>query len=305
MVNDTNVDAMNVTFRTNASGTWADINTNSSVPNGTYSQTSSNMNSYNTKYWWSVNVTDGTTWTNATYNFTTDYLPTLINENPQNESEGVSLWPACNITVSDYDDETVDVYFYENATTGSWVLQQINLSVSVSSPANVILGNYSNASNPSTKYWWSVNVTDGVGWTNKTYSFTTAASPFFYLYNGNRYRKISDFIPGANKPEKEYVHCLDISARIVTVNQSLRLSITEEMDETTYLDRAYILVDSHKVVELTSLSNVDHSLLEKSDDKYLMIIKGESYQFEVILPERWNKVEFVAEGYYIKNECLD
>jgi len=62
---------MNVTFRTNATGSWGDINTNSSVNNGTYSQTNSSMNSFNTIYWWSVNVTDGYGWTNATYPFTT------------------------------------------------------------------------------------------------------------------------------------------------------------------------------------------------------------------------------------------
>jgi hypothetical protein len=71
MVNDTNADAMNVTFRTNASGSWANIGSNNSVYNGTYSQTPSNMNSSSTTYYWSVNVTDGTVWTNATYNFTT------------------------------------------------------------------------------------------------------------------------------------------------------------------------------------------------------------------------------------------
>ena len=70
-VNDTNADAMNVTFRTNATGVWGDIGSNNSVYNGTYYQTNSSMDNPNTKYWWSVNVTDGTTWTNVTYNFTT------------------------------------------------------------------------------------------------------------------------------------------------------------------------------------------------------------------------------------------
>jgi hypothetical protein len=76
-VNDTNADKMNVTFRTNASGTWTTIGSNNSKPNGTYRQTTTNMNNYGTKYWWSVNVTDGTTWTNATYSFTTYYLLTI------------------------------------------------------------------------------------------------------------------------------------------------------------------------------------------------------------------------------------
>jgi len=74
-VNDGNGDEMDVTFRTNASGSWEDIDTNSSVYNGTYSQTPSDMDSYSTPYWWSVNCTDGESWTNATYSFTT---PTIL-----------------------------------------------------------------------------------------------------------------------------------------------------------------------------------------------------------------------------------
>lgn len=71
IVGDANLDKMNVTFRTNASGSWATIGTNSSVYNGTYSQVPSNMNSPETTYWWSVNVTDGVLWSNQTYSFTT------------------------------------------------------------------------------------------------------------------------------------------------------------------------------------------------------------------------------------------
>jgi len=78
-VNDTNNDLMNVTFRTNATGAWGDIGSNNSVYNGTYSQTNSSMSSYNTKYWWSVNATDGQLWTNRTYSFTTrdEYIPEI------------------------------------------------------------------------------------------------------------------------------------------------------------------------------------------------------------------------------------
>lgn len=62
---------MNVTFRTNATGSWQTIGTNSSVTNGRYSQLPTTMNNYNTVYYWSVNCTNGPCWTNATYRFTT------------------------------------------------------------------------------------------------------------------------------------------------------------------------------------------------------------------------------------------
>ena len=62
---------MDITFRTNASGSWQDIGSNLSVGNGTYSQITNNIDSYDSVYWWSVNVTDGEYWTNNTYWFIT------------------------------------------------------------------------------------------------------------------------------------------------------------------------------------------------------------------------------------------
>jgi len=74
LVNDSQGDQMDVFFRTNAStGVWHTIGENLSVGNGTYNcDNTSEMNSYNTVYWWCVNVSDaGGNWTNATYHFTT------------------------------------------------------------------------------------------------------------------------------------------------------------------------------------------------------------------------------------------
>jgi hypothetical protein len=81
-VNDTNAEAMNVTFYTNVTGSWGLIGYNDSVYNGTYTQTNDSMNSYDTTYWWSVNVTDYTTWTNATYSFTTKNAPLTLTIRP-------------------------------------------------------------------------------------------------------------------------------------------------------------------------------------------------------------------------------
>jgi hypothetical protein len=77
-------DTMDITFRTNATGTWENIGSNNSVDNGTYYQTSLNMDNYNTKYWWSVNCTDGNSWSNDTYYFTTRDPVISININQSN-----------------------------------------------------------------------------------------------------------------------------------------------------------------------------------------------------------------------------
>jgi hypothetical protein len=275
------------------------------------------MNSYGTKYWWSVNVTDGTAWTNNTYNFITSYLPVLINPNPANDSTDVSLWPACNVTVSDVNGGTVTVYFYEN-TTDSWVLQQTNSSVDVTSSANVVWGNYSNASAASTTYWWSVNVTDGIGWTNNTYHFTTVASPYLYIYKNDKFIKLSDFIPGAISPDKEYTQFIDITGKTDVIDGKVVLKISEELEETTYLNRIYLRLNGDQIVELDTikpptsilkplieqffLPEINKQLLRHSDNKYLILDTGDNYLLEFILPTSYNKIEFAAEGYYIEQQ---
>jgi hypothetical protein len=76
-VNDQNADTMDITLRTNATGTWTTLGTNTSVTNGTYRQMTTTMNNLSTTYYWSVNATDGETWTNITYSFTTTNSLTL------------------------------------------------------------------------------------------------------------------------------------------------------------------------------------------------------------------------------------
>ena len=129
---------------------------------------------------WSWNETDRC-WslTNSSDNATTpiNTVPVLTEENPNNTTVNQQRKPICNITVTDVDLDSIDVCFYEN-TTGIWVLQQGNASVS--SGSNVIWNNYTNASNYNTKYWWSVNVTDGHCDINKTYWFITMEEPWEY-----------------------------------------------------------------------------------------------------------------------------
>jgi len=70
-VNDPEGDLMNITFRTNATGTWEDIETYYNVGNGKYSVIPMSMNKLSTKYHWGVSVTDGSSWSDKTYRFTT------------------------------------------------------------------------------------------------------------------------------------------------------------------------------------------------------------------------------------------
>ena len=78
-VTDVDGDIMNVSFYENTTGCWVLQQTNTSVASGTNVVWSNftNASSFSTVYNWSVNVTDGHSWTNETYNFTTlsEYVP--------------------------------------------------------------------------------------------------------------------------------------------------------------------------------------------------------------------------------------
>jgi hypothetical protein len=72
--------SINLTFRTNASGTWKDCQTNqSNIINDTYYCLNDTwVTAYSTKYWWSVNTSDNSSvrgWDNDTYYFTTEAAP--------------------------------------------------------------------------------------------------------------------------------------------------------------------------------------------------------------------------------------
>jgi hypothetical protein len=138
-VNDTNADAMNVTFRTNASGSWATIGSNNSVYNGTYRQ-SSNMNSYGTTYYWSVNVTDGTVWTNATYSFTTYSLltirPNAVGRSTQ-LTKGPPAGPAANYMCVDDVAQNGDADYVFSDNQATYINDTYNLTNHAAESGNI------------------------------------------------------------------------------------------------------------------------------------------------------------------------
>jgi len=85
-VEDDNADSMDIYFFTNKTASWTgsanSIGINSTVNNGTYicNQSFNNSERFNTRwrwgitfYYWSVNVTDGKTWTNESFVYITKY----------------------------------------------------------------------------------------------------------------------------------------------------------------------------------------------------------------------------------------
>jgi len=114
---------------------------------------------------------------NSVEEFFSGNPPAIRNPNPDNLSIAIELTPILNVTVDDVDTNTLNVTWHSNSS-GTWELFGINNSIDVSSGSVNIVQNNSNFSAYITKYYWSVNATDGIYWTNRTYSFTTKLTPY-------------------------------------------------------------------------------------------------------------------------------
>lgn len=93
--------------------------------------------------------------------------PTATTPGPtSNAVDRTSPIPALNITAEDLNADSMDLYFRSNHT-GAWVTLSSNLAVFNGTYQSLLPGFVSPG-----KKWWSVNLTDGAYWTNKTFNFT-------------------------------------------------------------------------------------------------------------------------------------
>ena len=75
-ISDADDDTMNITWEENSTGTWKTFNTTNNVGNGTYYvYNTSWVTSYDTKYWWRVNVSDRTDYNVSIFWFETKEQP--------------------------------------------------------------------------------------------------------------------------------------------------------------------------------------------------------------------------------------
>ena len=165
-------DSMNVTWRSNTSGDWVNFGYNGSVYNGTYTQRFINSTEYDTKYWWSINISGS--WTNETYTFTTivTTAPLIWDPIPRNGKLRISIY-ITNLSVEIADPDSLFNYTIET-----------NPDIGDSSDNNTdngVKGCTVSGLNYSITYIWYVNATDGESWTNETYTFTTKGETDFDL----------------------------------------------------------------------------------------------------------------------------
>ena len=165
-LNDAEGNSMTAHFRSNYSGPWSTLQTNSSVGNGTY-RYQSTFHTFTKKVWWSVNLTDGTSYTNNTYSFTLKISTAPINSLSQPAIGAIMIsQPYSIITISDIDADYMNNTIRTN-NTGTW----INLCFT-NHTLNTTITCYIPETFFNHTYWWSSNTTDNHSkWSNNTYNF--------------------------------------------------------------------------------------------------------------------------------------
>lgn len=93
---DPNPELMNISWRTNQSGSWETFNvtngTGNGVTDGTYQVTNTSWaTDFDQIYWWSVNVTDGIHWTNQTFSFIIHQFDPVLNSFDLRNTTGTKL----------------------------------------------------------------------------------------------------------------------------------------------------------------------------------------------------------------------
>jgi hypothetical protein len=178
-INDPNGDAFSWTIQ------CSNGQTNSAIgaSNGTKSLVLSGL-AFSTIYKVWVNATDPTgskNYTRRWFTFTTlgiiNNPPVFGTPSPANGAANTSRPPVhLQVTVTDLNNDSLDISFYWKNHTGKWVILQTYTGVVNGTYSYYPTGNDWIWGN--TAYTWSVNATDGTSWTNESYTYTT---------NGSRY----------------------------------------------------------------------------------------------------------------------
>jgi hypothetical protein len=201
-----NTTTMTIRFYENTTGSWVLQWEDSGHGNGTYGFDYVNATSYGKTYWWMVNISSGARWETHIYNFILD-TPSIVHTNPY-PSDGATAVPISGVGINIDTNHSWGWYrmrsdVWSNAS-GAWVkygswnsttpfildyeyngywnagdLSYSNLHTGcVFNGTSAFFGNASFTDNIGmttygTKYWWSINSTDGGLWQNDTYSLTT------------------------------------------------------------------------------------------------------------------------------------
>jgi len=175
-----------IRFYENSSGVWVEYQNLSTAVGGACGNFS--ISNCETTYYWKVvaklNCSGKYYWENHTFSFTTEACP-ISNEIPINGSAGVC--PCCDAICIDVynplgNNMNMTIYGSYNTTFfKTWNIYQniTNGTYCFCMCSGFYIDGYIKPMQYNTTYYWYVNVTDNMGFTNQSniFSFTTASNP--------------------------------------------------------------------------------------------------------------------------------
>lgn len=179
--------------------------------------------------------------------------PTITGEIPANQSTGISVLPALNVTVDDADDDWLNVTCLSNSSS-DWIWFARNSSIDGATLPLSIVQTNSNFSTELTKYWWSINVSDGTTWTNETYHFTTASNATWQnidtTVNGSYYNDTITWQTIDSTINGSYSNTTAWRNIDTTINGSyVNTTIWRNIDTT--INGSYINITAWRIIDIT------------------------------------------------------
>ena len=142
----------------------------------------------------------------------------------------------------------------------------------------------------------SGNETFDAGW--------ECACPFFYYLNEESGSSVfgGEFIRNQNSISKDRYDHSSVNLEYCK-GDNLRLLVTEEKDEVSYLDHIYLLINGKEMIEPLYENAITEKLLDNTDGQYFQMNKGDRFYLTFRIPEHLKgKVESAvvySKGYYI------
>lgn len=179
---DADTDSMSYQLRTNESGTWTTKDSAGGESDGTKNIMSTDwIDTWNTTYWVSLNLSDGTVWTNETFTILTRTTPSYssLTVSPAQGEVG-DTW-TFNVTVTDLDNDTQSVYAHIRALGGDLLKNESMSWVSGDNNTGAVYG-LSTIISTAGVYVCDFKSYDGLSWGSKTSSsFRVISTKYFQL----------------------------------------------------------------------------------------------------------------------------
>ena len=136
-----------------------------------------------------------------------------------------------------------------------------------------------------------LNLTDRDGW----------ACPWLYVYNGRSFERRTEILRNIRGKQNERTEVSPIGP-VEIVDGTVILMVAEEKEEISFIDDLYVIVDGIEV--RAEANSCAAAKVAENDQDYLVITRGESFEFRFILPgpfagRQRATVSVVASGFYV------